>query len=83
MAFLSFSLSRNGLYVGHYCAVLVRLDVFFIGALAFGSFRMSSILDTVAALDDMSMLKVLLRSEELVSSGSLAETLKTLEGASL
>ena len=69
LAFLSFSLSRNGLSVRH-CAVLVRLDVFFIGALAFGSFRMSSILDTVAALDDVSMLEVLLRSEELVSSGS-------------
>ena len=76
MAFLSFSLSRNGL------SVLVRLDVSFIGALAFGSFKMSFILDTVAALDDESMLQVLHRSEELVSSGSLAETSKTLEGAS-
>ena len=53
--------------VRHYCAVLVRLDVFFIGALAFGSFRMSSIPDMGAALDDMSMLEVLYCFEELVS----------------
>ena len=43
--------------------VLVRLDVCFIGGLAIGSFRISSTLNTVAVLDDVSMLEVLHHSE--------------------
>ena len=44
-------------------ALLVRLDICFIGGLAIGSFRISSTLNTVAVLDDVSMPEVLHHSE--------------------
>ena len=81
MAFLSFSSSRNGLSVRHH-AVLVRLDVFFIGGLAIGSFRISSTLDMVAAVDDVSMLEVLRCSEEL-ESGVFGRNIENLGGLKL